>query len=535
MHSLFYYLTTQHGEEFAPVRCNEQTLSRLIRYFEDVVTENRLPALVLKGQCLDGNVERENKRLAKLCSVASQVYLFSCEKDCETRTWNPLPFPKLTNLEDSDYHQTETGPFVLIVSDRFCGLLLSMDVTEESTLPVKTYEMMWSFDANVVFTAIEYLMSRISVQYPQERNQFEAVLSNSTPNRISWKLGFSLTTKLAMLMQRQNELEMAINRIGYAISNTHELENVLQSAVEEVGRALKAKHTELVLHSPTTETKESKNTLERPIYDASHTPQQNRQSYVFRQESKRFKTGPLNAAPELLDNYLKPGLLEIPVAYQNTAIGTLTIDDDTPGRIWESEETLMVKTVSNQLAVAISHARLFRQIETQAITDSLTGLYNHRHFQASLDRELKIAERNNDAVSLILLDLDHFKRLNDTHGHSAGDAALVHIARAMKQSVRSVDYCARYGGEEFIILLPRCGHEDALRLAERVRGAIASSILPKVGQVTASLGVATYPISAQTKEGLIEAADKAMYMAKATGRNRVRTLMHQSQLKLVHA
>ena len=195
MHSLFHYLATQHAEEFAPVRCNEQTLSRLVRYFEDVVTENRLPALVLKGQCLSGNIERENKRLAKLCSIASQVYLFSCKKDCETRNWHPLPFPKLNNLEDSDYHHTETGPFVLILSDRFCGLLLSRELIEESTLPVKTYEMMWSFDANVVFTAIEYLMSRISVQYPQELDQFETLLNNSSPNKISWKLGFSLTTK----------------------------------------------------------------------------------------------------------------------------------------------------------------------------------------------------------------------------------------------------------------------------------------------------------------------------------------------------
>jgi diguanylate cyclase (GGDEF)-like protein len=535
MHSLFYYLATQHGEEFAPVRCNEQTLSRLTRYFEDVVTENRLPALVLKGKCLNGNIEQENKRLTKLCSVASQVYLFSCQDGCETRTWNPLPYPKLSHLEDKDYHHTETGPFVLIVSDRFCGLLLSMDVTEETTMSVKTYEMMWSFDVNVVFTAIEYLMARISVQYPHERSQFEAVLSNSTPNKISWKMGFSLTTKLAMLMQRQNELEMVINRIGYAISNTPILENVLQSAVEEVGRALRARRTSLVLHTNNTEAKEGRTAIEPAVCDSTPTSEQNRQSYVFRQESKRFKTGSLTSVPEQLDNFVKPELLEIPVSYQNEEIGTLSIEDDTPGRIWESEETLMVRTVSNQLAVAISHERLFKQMEAQAITDSLTGLYNFRFFQTSIDRELQVAERNDDLVSLILLDLDHLKRINDTHGHRAGDSALTQVARAMKQSVRSVDFCARYGGEEFVILLPRCGHEDALRLAERVRKAIAGSAVPKVGQVTASIGVATYPISAQTKEGLIEAADQAMYIAKATGRNRVKTLLHQSQLKLVHA
>jgi diguanylate cyclase (GGDEF)-like protein len=532
MHSLFYYLATQHGEEFAPVQCNEQTLSRLVRYFEDVVTENRLPALVLKGQCLNGVLERENKRLAKLSSLASQVYLFSCKKDCETRTWNPIPFPKLTNLEDSNYHETETGPFVLILSDRFCGLLLSRELTKENTLPIKTYEMMWSFDANVVFTAIEYLMSRISVQYPQERQKFEALLSNSTPNRISWKLGFSLTTKLAMLMQRQNELEMAINRIGYTISNTLEIENVLQSAVEEVGRALKAKHTELFLRKEDSASLDGRSVSEPSNPTPAEAQQKTQQLYTFDQESKRYKTGPLGATADLLDNFMKPGSLEIPVAYQNKEIGILKIDDDTPGRIWESEEILMVKTVSDQLAVAISHARLFRQMEAQAITDSLTGLYNYRFFQASLEREIQIANRHNDAVSLIMLDLDRLKHINDTFGHRAGDSALVLVSRIMKQAVRSVDFCARYGGEEFVIVLPRCQHEDALRIAERLRAALAASPLPAIGQITASLGVATYPISAQTKEGLIEVADQAMYLAKTSGRNRVKTLLHHSQLKL---
>lgn len=533
MHSLFSYLANQHGEEFAPVRCNEQTLSRLVRYFEDVVTENKLPALVLKGQCLNGNLERENKRLAKLCSIAAQVYLFSCKKDCETRTWNPLPFPKLTNLEDGAYHEMESGPFVLILSDRFCGLLLSMELTEETTLPVKTFEMMWSFDANVVFTAIEYLMSRISAQFPQERQPFEVLLNNSTPNRISWKLGFSLTTKLAMLMQRQNELEMAINRIGYTISNTLEIENVLQSAVEEVGRALKAKNTELVLRKEIPEAPDGTSLPERPDSYAPEPPQKMQPSYTFFQESKRYKTGALGATADLLDNFMKPGMLEIAVSYQNNEIGKLLIEDDTPGRIWESEEILMVKTVSDQLAVAISHARLFRQMQAQAITDSLTGLYNYRYFQATLDRELQVANRHNDAVSLILLDLDRLKHINDTFGHRAGDSALVLVSRIMRQAVRSVDFCARYGGEEFVIVLPRCQHEDALRIAERLRAALASSPIPNVGQVTASLGVATYPQSAQTKEALIEVADQAMYLAKTTGRNRVRTLMHQAQLKLV--
>jgi diguanylate cyclase (GGDEF)-like protein len=188
----------------------------------------------------------------------------------------------------------------------------------------------------------------------------------------------------------------------------------------------------------------------------------------------------------------------------------------------------MVKTVSDQLAVAISHARLFRHVQTQAMTDALTGLYNHRYLQERLDREIKLADRNNDQVSLIMLDMDHLKRINDTHGHRSGDAALTHAAEVMRLSVREVDICARYGGEEFVIILPQCGREDAIDVAERIREAIASEPVAKVGQVTASIGVATYPGAAKTKEDLIEMADRAMYLAKAAGRNRVRTLMHRS-------
>jgi diguanylate cyclase (GGDEF)-like protein len=223
-----------------------------------------------------------------------------------------------------------------------------------------------------------------------------------------------------------------------------------------------------------------------------------------------------------------PGALEIPITYRNSVIGVLVVEDDTPNRNWEDEEVLMVKTVSDQLAVAISHARLFRQVQTQAMTDAMTGLFNHRHFQERLDREIKLTDRNNAQVSLILLDVDRLKHINDTHGHRTGDAALCHVAQIMRSTVRDVDICARYGGEEFVIILPQCGREDAISVANRIRETIASKPVSKVGQVTASLGVATYPAAAKTKEELIEMADRAMYYAKAAGRNRVRTLMHRS-------
>jgi diguanylate cyclase (GGDEF)-like protein len=342
-------------------------------------------------------------------------------------------------------------------------------------------------------------------------------------------------------MQRQNELEMSTNRISSAISSTLELESMLQSAVEEVGRALNARRAALVLWQEGTSLPEGMTVYER---SEDSTPDGARQGGSLADvtgvlehplaSGKSFVSSQANGARSKLatrrddQRSATPCVLEMPITYRNTVIGVLSVEDDTPFRNWEDEEILMVRTVSDQLSVGICHARLFRQMQTQAMTDALTGLFNHGAFQERLGREVKLADRNNEQVSLILLDLDRLKRVNDTHGHRSGDGTLCHVASIMKSSVREVDISARYGGEEFVVILPQCGREQAIEVAERLREAIASTPVPGVGQVTASIGVATYPSGAKSKEELVEMADRAMYLAKAAGRNRVRTLAHRS-------
>jgi diguanylate cyclase (GGDEF)-like protein len=536
MHSLYYVLTDQHREEFAPVRCNEQTVSRLVRYFEDVVTENKLAALVLEGRCLNGDPSREQNRLASLTAAARSAYLFSCDDECEERGWHPEPAFRLTTLEERDYHGIETGPFILVMEPRFCGLLASSLVSGEINGHTRAYDMVWTFDPNVVFTAIEYLMARVSVQTPQERERFETLVNACTTRSSSLRLALTLTTKVTMLMQRQNELEMATNRISSAISSTLEIDSILQSAVEEVGRALKARRAALVLWQDGTNRLDRMSTYERP--DESEADDRDTSvpgdgpAEVREKGTTAVLTddepSPARPLAQDRDGFTTPCALELPITYRQTVIGSLLIEDDTPFRDWEDEEVLMAKTVSDQLSVAISHARLFRQVQTQAMTDALTGLSNHRYFQDRIDRETKLADRNNTQVSLILLDLDHLKRINDTHGHRSGDRTLRHVAEIIKTSVRDVDVCARYGGEEFVVILPQCERESAIVVADRIREAIASTPVQKVGQVTASIGVASYPTGAKNKEELIEMADRAMYLAKAAGRNRVRTLAHRS-------
>jgi diguanylate cyclase (GGDEF)-like protein len=312
---------------------------------------------------------------------------------------------------------------------------------------------------------------------------------------------------------------MATNRISSAISSTLELESILQKAVEEVGRALDSRQVVLELRDDGNSDTEGLRVYERSAekVDGADLSNCNEHSPVTEESAEPGQSVSIT-----------PGLLEVPIIYRNSTIGTLVVEDDTPGRNWEDEELLMVKTVSDQLAAAISHARLFRQVQTQAMTDELTGLFNHRYFQERLEREMRLADRNGDSVSLILLDLDHLKQVNDSLGHRAGDAALRRVAEIMRGNIREVDICARYGGEEFVVILPQCGSEGAIKVAERIREAIATAPITRIGRLTASLGVTSYPEVANTKEELIEMADRAMYLAKAAGRNRVETFLSQN-------
>jgi diguanylate cyclase (GGDEF)-like protein len=211
----------------------------------------------------------------------------------------------------------------------------------------------------------------------------------------------------------------------------------------------------------------------------------------------------------------------VPVIYHDRTMGVLMVTSDDPQRLWQENEVMLLRTVADQVAVAVNHARLFQQMQHQALTDGLTGCFNRRFFEIQLERDLHLATRMRQPVSLILLDIDHFKRVNDTHGHDAGDAALRILANALREEVRGVDTAARYGGEEFAIILPQAGHEGAKVVAERLRSRIESTEVPGVGCITASLGVASFPNDASSRELLVTSADRALFLAKRSGRNKV--------------
>lgn len=211
----------------------------------------------------------------------------------------------------------------------------------------------------------------------------------------------------------------------------------------------------------------------------------------------------------------------VPLTVQNRVLGVLTIDR-LGGRTFNEEDFDLVKVFASQAAIAIQNADLYDEIQQRAITDSLTGLYNHGHFQETLAREIARCERYGEVFALVMLDLDHFKQVNDRFGHPTGDRVLRRVAGALLRCSREADYAARYGGEEFVLLLPRTTREEACRLAERVRGEIAAIAVDQGGyHVAASLGVADFPACATSAASLLAAADAALLWAKRHGRDRV--------------
>src|SRR6185436_12573059 len=165
-----------------------------------------------------------------------------------------------------------------------------------------------------------------------------------------------------------------------------------------------------------------------------------------------------------------------------------------PSRTWQDNEILFLRTVANQVAVAINHAALYAQMQQQALTDSLTGCYNRRSFEMQLDSELQVATRLHQPLSLLMLDLDRFKQLNDTVGHDAGDDALRKLAECFRQELRGVDTACRFGGDEFALILPQAYADGATLVAERLRKRIEQIEIPGFGHLTASIGLAAYPL-----------------------------------------
>lgn len=203
--------------------------------------------------------------------------------------------------------------------------------------------------------------------------------------------------------------------------------------------------------------------------------------------------------------------------------GLFSVETGEPDQFTDEIKQVFMTLVKN-VSVAYFRATLYQKMERLATIDGLTGLNNHRTFQEILGKEIERSERYNRSVSLLLMDIDHFKSFNDTYGHPVGDLVLKEIAACIQRSIRINDVSARYGGEEFVVIIPESEDQHALKTAERIRSTIELYTIFSLNRklkVTVSIGCSVYPKNATSQQMLIDTADKALYAAKNGGRNRV--------------
>ena len=214
-------------------------------------------------------------------------------------------------------------------------------------------------------------------------------------------------------------------------------------------------------------------------------------------------------------------MIVVPLIARDEVKGCLNLYRIGEDARFSDEEFELAQRFGEAAALALDTARIRNVLEQQALTDSLTGLYNHRYFHERLRSELTRASRSHDSVALLMFDIDDFKKINNVHGHSIGDQVLVHLAEVLRETVRGSDLPCRIGGEEFSVILPSCDAGDALGLASRLATRMRALDFEPVGEVTLSIGIAQGPEHAMNPRELVACADAAMMTAKSRGKNRI--------------
>ena len=241
---------------------------------------------------------------------------------------------------------------------------------------------------------------------------------------------------------------------------------------------------------------------------------------VLHEEKRKLNPNPMDMDPRAT---LKSHLT-LPLAVEGEIKGCISLNSDQPSA-FDAQNLQFFSVIGYQMAATLQHLQRFSSVKNMAIYDTLTGLYNRRYFEERLRVEAQRSFANSIPLSLIMVDIDHFKKVNDTLGHPEGDMILREIASLLKKSVRENDTVARYGGEEFILILPKAGIEVSTMIAERIRLLVESTLFD-VGKaqlnLSVSLGISSFPVHRARSDGeLIKMADQALYEAKRGGRNRV--------------
>jgi diguanylate cyclase (GGDEF)-like protein len=218
-------------------------------------------------------------------------------------------------------------------------------------------------------------------------------------------------------------------------------------------------------------------------------------------------------------------IVAVPVKFRDTCLGVIELINCVGVEGFDPRDLKLLEALSDFAAIALENARHVKRIHELTIKDDCTSLYNARHMGFILDTEIYRSQRYNYEFSIVFIDLDHFKQVNDTYGHLVGSRLLAEIGESLKTNCRLIDFAFRYGGDEFVILLPQTSKDNAINVARRLHRLIRETVwLKDEGlniHITPSVGMAAYPIDSKTKEGLLHLADESMYLVKNTDRDSV--------------
>ena len=319
-----------------------------------------------------------------------------------------------------------------------------------------------------------------------------------------------------MLLEKEVDHLSTLREIGLAISGALELNQALPVIAHVVQGALEISRFTLYELQPDGETF-------RPIIAKFGDDLISRER--LEEESMQRQGTPLGGAIDSRSVVLinRPPAHEayVPLISKEEALGVMVLQNPQDAQPFGDDQRILLQQLGSQISIAISNARLY----ALAVTDGLTGLFVRRYFDLRMEEESDSAQRYERVFSLLMFDIDHFKKFNDTHGHQTGDAVLQQFAALLTKSTRGSDVCCRYGGEEMAVILPETAIEEAAMLANKLCALIREHTFKgtedKNLSVTCSIGVAQFGETCSTPEDMVKAADEALYRAKELGRNRV--------------